>query len=486
MSLERRLRRLSAAASSGAASSASGMMVVAPRTSAPAPVGGSLGSVLPDRIPPESVPPDGLRSNGELAHGVSPEKQRTLDELRRQMHALLVRDAHPRPARPAASPARRIETLPFVARATSRGTIWQRVERLAPAHRVGRVAIEAVAAAEASVLAELALDPKVAESSPDSWLFIDTETTGLGGAGALVFLVGLAAIERSGEVVMEQLLLAEPSDELALLERLVERVRRASLLVSFNGKAFDRPMLDGRLVLNRLPTLPERPHLDLLHVGRRLHRHRLGRCSLERVEREVLGFQRGHDIDGSEVGPIYSHFLRSGDAAGLADVIDHNYRDVISMVALVALYGQRMPALVAADMAGLARTLQRAGATRHAERAADAACEQGGGVEAYRVRAQLAKSRGDCTSAVRDFERLCREADDPSSRLELAKLYEHKLRQPACALRWLELGTSENFSAHARRVQRLERKLRHDASLEGSASGRCAGAFLESSGKKSQ
>jgi hypothetical protein len=79
------------------------------------------------------------------------------------------------------------------------------------------------------------------------------------------------------------------------------------------------------------------------------------------------------------------------------------------------------------------------------------------------VRAELAKSRGDCTSAVRDFEHLCQAADDPSGRLELAKLYEHKLREPARALRWLSLGTSENFSAHERRIRRLERKMRGDS-----------------------
>ena len=92
-------------------------------------------------------------------------------------------------------------------------------------------------------------------------------------------------------MVVEQLLLTEPSEELPLLERLRERVDAASLLVSFNGKAFDRPMLDSRMVMNRMPALATRPHLDLLHVGRRLHRRRLGRCTLKILEREVLGFE---------------------------------------------------------------------------------------------------------------------------------------------------------------------------------------------------
>jgi len=387
-------------------------------------------------------------------------KQYVLDELRRQMRALLERDGARAAVEPMPAARMGVDHLPFVVRSTPSGPLWQRIERSSAAERIGRTAMAAASAAEPSVLAELALDPAVAASAPGSWLFLDTETTGLGGSGTLVFLVGMAAIEPTGDVVVEQLLLVEPSAEEPLLERIAERVAAASLLISFNGKAFDRPMLEGRVLLNRLPPLPRRPHLDLLHVGRRLHRPRLGCCSLKRLELDVLGFDRGDDIDGSEVGPIYSHFLRSADATRLSAVVAHNYWDVLSMVALVGLYGQRTPALVGEDLAGLARTLKRAGALQHAERVADMACDSGGGVEAYRVRAELAKSRGDSSGAVRDLERLCQEADDPRGRLELAKLYEHKLRQPAHALRWLERGTNENFTDQARRRERLERKLR--------------------------
>lgn len=387
-------------------------------------------------------------------------KRHTLEELRRQMRVVLERDGARAVPAPPASPRVGVESLPFSVHQTPSGPLWQRRERLGVAEHIGRATLASTARAEPAVLADLALDPAVASSAPSTWLFLDTETTGLGGAGSLVFLVGMAAIQPSGEVTLEQLLLVEPSAERPLLERVAERVAAASLVISFNGKAFDRPMLDGRAVLNRLPALPPRAHLDLLHVGRRLHRQRLGCCTLKRLELEVLGFDRGADIDGSEVGPIYSHFLRTADAAGLSTVVSHNYWDVLSMVGLVGLYGQRTPELVGQDLAGLARTLKRAGAVRHAERVADMACESGGGIEAYRVRAELAKSRGDSSSAVQDFERLCREADDPRGRLELAKLYEHKLRQPAHALRWLELGTNENFLDQAKRRERLERKLR--------------------------
>jgi uncharacterized protein len=433
MNLKRRLERLM-----GAAPESSGS------PSSPAPPSSGIFAVQSAAAPSDAA------------------RQRTLDELRRQMQALIGREERASPPPRRLPPSLRLDALPFTAQRTPRGVLWQRIERLEPAHRVGRVALEEARAADARVLAHLALDPALAGSALEGWLFVDTETTGLGGAGTLVFLVGLAAIEPSGAVVLEQLLLAEPSEEVALLERLRERVQAASALVSFNGKAFDRPMLDSRAVLNRLPALPTRPHFDLLHVGRRLHRQRLGCCTLRRVESEVLGFDRGDDIDGSQVAAIYSHFLRTADATGLSAVIAHNFTDVVSMVALVGLYGQGTPALVGEDLAGLARTLKRAGATRHAERVADIACERGGGVEAFRVRAELAKSRGDCSSAVRDFEQLCRAVDDPSGRLELAKLYEHKLRQPARALQWLKLGTTEDQPAQERRRERLERKLRRD------------------------
>jgi uncharacterized protein YprB with RNaseH-like and TPR domain len=416
---------------------------------------------LAGAVPPAAAAVTQMASPAAAADGdAASAKQRTLEELRRQMRVLLDRDGARAMQAPPPSPRVGVESLPFVARQTPSGPLWQRRECLGPAERVGRAALAATARAEPAVLADLALDPAVASSDAGSWLFLDTETTGLGGAGTLVFLVGMAAIEPSGEIAVEQLLLVEPGAEQPLLERVAERVAAASLIISFNGKAFDRPMLEGRAVLNRLPGLAPRPHLDLLHVGRRLHRQRLGCCTLKRLELDVLGFDRGDDIDGSEVGPIYSHFLRTADAAGLSAVVTHNYWDVLSMVGLVGLYGQRTPELAGQDLAGLARTLKRAGAVHHAERVADMACASGGGVEAYRVRAELAKSRGDSSSAVQDFERLCQEADDPRGRLELAKLYEHKLRQPAHALRWLELGTNENFMEQEKRRERLERKLR--------------------------
>jgi uncharacterized protein YprB with RNaseH-like and TPR domain len=323
---------------------------------------------------------------------------------------------------------------------------------------VGRIPVSAAVEARAEALALLALDPRLAIADPARALFLDTETTGLGGgAGTLAFVVGLAWFE--GDIlVVEQLLLRTPAEELPLLEHVQRRISNASMLVTYNGKAFDIPMLRGRYVMNRLPEAPDRPHLDLLHIGRRIHKSRIGACSLKALESEVLGFVRDTDIDGGDVAPRYGHFLRTGDETVLRAVVDHNAWDVVSMAALLGLYGEPVESLHCEDLLGLARTYRRAKAFDEAVRVADAAVVRGAGPEALRVRGEIAKARGDRARALSDFEELASMVDDPAVRLELAKLYEHFVKAPRLALELVNRGTSEPDSAAERRRARLERK----------------------------
>jgi len=365
-----------------------------------------------------------------------------------------------RPAPPEPEPADPERTLlPFVRRDTERGPLYQRLERLGRSYRVGRMSVDVSRDAKPEILALLALDPGLAEVDLGRALYLDTETTGLGsGAGVLAFLIGLAWFEDDGELVMEQLLLRRPGEEHALLELLRERMARASVLVSYNGKAFDLPLLRGRFVMNRLAAPPERPHLDLLHVARRLHKRRLGACRLIRLEADVLGYVRVGDIEGGEVAARYAHYLRSGDEEALRAVVDHNALDVVSMAALVGLYGEPFAALHDEDLIGLAEVLHRAKALPEAERAAEAAVERAFDPEALRVRARIAKARGDRARALADFESFTREVDDADARLELAKLYEHHVKSPEKALEMLERGTGEAPADLERRRARLERK----------------------------
>jgi len=397
----------------------------------------------------------GAPSGAARESPASPPHGDVLAALRRKMAEIL---EQPPPApRPPADPSR--TALPFTREVTASGLLHRRRVVLPRSFRVGRVPVDAAFSAAPELLALLALDVSLGSCRTPRALFLDTETTGLGsGGGVWAFLVGMAAFDAEGRLEVEQLLLQSPADETALVERVTERVAAADFVVSYNGKTFDLPLLASRAVMCRLPPLPVRPHLDLLHVARRLHRQRLGACRLVTLESEVLGFVRGPDIEGGEIPARYAHFLRTGDEEALASVVEHNAWDVASMAALVGLYGEPFELLHPTDLLGMARTLKRAGALSEAERAAETALGRGAGPEALRVRGSIAKARGERAQALADFEAFSAEASDPAVRLELAKLYEHFLRLPSRALEILEEGTGEAPEAAARRRSRLTRK----------------------------
>ena len=358
--------------------------------------------------------------------------------------------------------------LPFEREERATGPVFRRHQVLAPSHHVGRMPVDAAASSRAELLGLLALDPRISATDPRRALYFDTETTGLGGgAGVLAFLIGLCWFDADLRLHSEQLLLRSPGEELPFLEAFAERLEACDLLVSYNGKTFDLPLLNGRMVMNRRPKLPERAHLDLLHIARRLHKSRLGSCRLVSLESEVLGFVRGPDIAGIDSAPRYAHFLRSGDESVLEQVVEHNAWDVVSMAALVGLYGEPFDLLHEQDLLGLARTLKRARAFDQAERAASVALERGAGPSARRAHGEIAKARGDRALALAHFEAFAAEVDDPAIRLELAKLYEHHVGEPISALSWAAKGTSEGVAQADKRRARLEKKITKAAQSAG-------------------
>jgi uncharacterized protein YprB with RNaseH-like and TPR domain len=403
----------------------------------------------PLAAPPAPVPRD------PSAAVETPERGDLLDQLRAKMAEILERPQFSAPPRPPADPSQ--TALPFQCEDTPEGPLYRRHVVLAPSHHVGRIPVDSAIASRPELLALLALDPALAGVDLAKALFFDTETTGLGGSGSIAFLLGMAWFDADRRLNVEQLLLRSPADEPAMLSAWTERLASAELLVSYNGKAFDWPLLKSRFVMNRRQIPQNLPHLDLLHVGRRLHRARLGACRLKTLESEVLGFERGVDVEGGDVPARYAHFLRTGDEEALREVVEHNAWDVVSMAALIGLYGEPFDLMHGHDLVGFARTMKRAGALAVAERAAERALELGA-TSALRVRGDVHKARGDRARALEDFEQLAREVDEPALRLELAKLYEHFVKDPARALSLVAQGTGETDSALEKRRQRLERK----------------------------
>ena len=174
--------------------------------------------------------------------------------------------------------------------------------------------------------------------APESLLFLDTETTGLaGGTGTVAFMVGLGWID-GGSLRIVQWLMATFSAEGALLAGVADRIARAELLVSFNGKSFDLPLLKARARLGG-QTLPTAllAHLDLLHVTRRLLHAGWPDCRLRTAEARALRLERTNDLPGSEAPAAWRQWLERGDASLLERVLDHNRGDILSLVALLAL-----------------------------------------------------------------------------------------------------------------------------------------------------
>ena len=393
------------------------------------------------------------------------------------MSAVLERHARRAPTPP---PPVDTDDLPFVTTETSAGPLSIRTQRLSPAHRTGRAPLLAARAASARLLALLALDPSLASCDPARALYLDTETTGLhGGTGTVAFLVGLAFWEPgNGGLVVEQILVRNLGEEEPMLAHVRARIAQASMLVTFNGKSFDLPLLRTRFVMARLTPPTEPPHLDLVHIARRLHKPRGVTCRLVMIERDVLGFERIDDVPGGEVSARYLHFLRTGDAGALVGVIEHNAWDVVAMASLVGLYGEPLEGtqLDPEDLVGVARTLKRARAVDEAWETVQKAVEAGAGEASLRARAELAKARGDRARALADFEALSVGVDDPRVRLELAKLYEHFVRDHARALALLDQGTGEDDVAMARRRARLEAKRERARGVQATIPGMPVGA----------
>ncbi|HQC64169.1 MAG TPA: ribonuclease H-like domain-containing protein, partial [Anaerolineaceae bacterium] len=118
----------------------------------------------------------------------------------------------------------------------------------------------------------------------ENLIFLDTETTGLsGGTGTMVFMIGLAKFTVT-DLLLEQFFLRNPSEEEAFLHAISQFCADMKAVVSYNGKAFDIPILNTRHILQRIPSpFINIHHIDLLTISRQLWRLRLSQCRLENI-----------------------------------------------------------------------------------------------------------------------------------------------------------------------------------------------------------
>ncbi len=179
--------------------------------------------------------------------------------------------------------------------------------------------------------------PRLADVAIDRrrLLCFDTETTGLaGGVGTRAFMIGVASWD-ANTLTVRQLYLTTIAGELEMLKIFASWLFEDTVLVSYNGKSYDAPLLKGRLRLNRVPhRLGELMHADWLHPTRRAYREILPNCRLATVEREILKIVRDDDLPGSQAPAAWLAFLRGQSSRDLSRVLDHNRQDVITLMHL--------------------------------------------------------------------------------------------------------------------------------------------------------
>jgi hypothetical protein len=165
----------------------------------------------------------------------------------------------------------------------------------------------------------------------EDFFFLDIETLGLFG-GNLVILIGLAQLEQGEKIKLHQFLALEVEDEIALLKAFSEHLSKSKSIVSFNGKAFDVPFLEGRLRYYGITPDLKKIHFDLLHFSRRAWKNQLPDCSLDTIEREILKDRRETDLPSSLVPEFYSDYLRTKNYGLLKPIVEHNRQDVLTLV----------------------------------------------------------------------------------------------------------------------------------------------------------
>ncbi|WP_109123534.1 ribonuclease H-like domain-containing protein [Dyella sp. C11] len=182
---------------------------------------------------------------------------------------------------------------------------------------------------------------------PERLLLFDTETTGLaGGTGTRAFMIGVGDWHE-GQFRERQLLITTLAGEAAMLECFASWLRPDSVLVSYNGKSYDAPLLKTRYRMQRIASpLEGLAHIDLLHPVRRRWRGAWENCRLATAERQLLQVVREDDLPGSEAPAAWLGFLRGGSAAPLHRVAHHNSQDLRSLGGILHRFATDEDAMV--------------------------------------------------------------------------------------------------------------------------------------------
>lgn len=321
-------------------------------------------------------------------------------------------------------------------------------------------------------------DNGILDVAPERWAFLDTETTGLaGGSGTYAFLIGVGRITTEGFRV-KQFFMRDYAEEKSQLAALEEHLSAFDVMITYNGKAYDQPLLETRYRMCRhKPPFGRMEHLDLLFGARRLWKLRLESCRLVQLEQQILGVFREGDLPGELIPYVYFEYIRSREAQRLVPIFHHNAMDILTLACLTALVPaafrntdahalKSMGVRRGEDLVGIARWLLNAGETERCldllKRAIDLGLPDKLLFRCLWDVASLEKKLGRATAALQIYTELagCRNDHRVNALEELSKYYEHDEKNYGVALEFARQAFEfEKNHAILKRVDRLTRRV---------------------------
>jgi uncharacterized protein YprB with RNaseH-like and TPR domain len=356
--------------------------------------------------------------------------------------------------------------------ATGHGVHYETERLYQRQHRHGSVGV-----VDLEGLSQDLLDPisngQIRGVPPERWCFLDTETTGLaGGSGTCAFLVGVGRITTQGFRV-RQFFMRDFGEEASQLSALTEHLKQFEVMITYNGRTFDQPLLETRFRMARQrPPFSSLEHLDLLFGARRLWNLRFDSCRLVELENRILGVERQGDLPGELIPYVYFEYVRTHEIFRLLPVFHHNAIDILTLACLTAIVPRAFHApgqaefSHGAEMVGLARWWRQAEQHEQALALFRRALEKNLSDDLlFRTLwdiAALEKKLGREDAALPVLTNLAASRNPwrAAAYVELAKYYERRERNYALALEMtrgaLELEPSE---ALRRRTARLEKRV---------------------------
>jgi len=352
-------------------------------------------------------------------------------------------------------------------------------ERLFPSHRPHGSADVGALAYLAHDLLDVLGPGEIRPVAPERWAFLDTETTGLmsTGGSAYAFLIGVGRITREGFRV-RQFFMRHYTEECSTLAALEAHLNEFDVLITYNGKTYDQPLLETRYTLGRQPhPFLRLQHLDLLYGARRLWKLRGESCRLIQLEREILGYYRDGDLPGDLIPYVYFEYLRSHEARRLVPIFHHNAMDILTLACLTAIVPTAFRATDfqalaqigvkrGEDLAGIARWLLATDQPEQAlgllKRSIDTGLPDALLFRALWDVALIEKKLGCHAASVRVFTELvsCTNPFRFRALEELAKHYEHEENDFALALEFTNKALAARPSSSLlHRRTRLEKRL---------------------------